>query len=220
MRRTSPQPIDEAVLWLYEWIVDSYARYVLIRCARFTNRRAEAEQIASYTLLSTCLLVGELEHLGQLGMLVDLMADMIAEDAIRAGTKAPIRPDQADAMLMADERLRTLVDALNRLDQSTCELLVFRHVERMEVGDLARLLQRTPAEVRWQLARGEGTLAERLGARSDASTMSSPRVRALLAGLRTGLDTDLARRVGGCALACLVECSREKVSMRSRLSLS
>ena len=40
---------------VYEWIIEFYGPYVLVRCSRYTNRRRQAQQIGAYTLITTCL---------------------------------------------------------------------------------------------------------------------------------------------------------------------
>lgn len=192
--------VDGAMLRQCEWIVRSYARYALIRCAGFTNSRRRAERIGVYTLITTCLLTREIEHPVPLGLLVDTMADIIGRDVARARKKTSARPRGAGGLLLAEERLRTLAEALNRLDRWAREVLVFHHVERMDAVTVAALLRKSRAEVSVEIARAEELLAGRLG---ELPPRGDPDVPSLLAELAVSLDADGVREMGDCALAYL-----------------
>jgi len=206
MRQAARHSIDGATLWLYEWVIRFYLRYVLIRCAKFTNRRDLAQEIASYTLVTTCLLAGELEHLGQFGLLVDTMVDVIGRDVVRQGREPPGAGDAPGAKLFADGRLPAVADALNRLDRFTREVLVFHGVDLMDAGAIAGLLHRPATEVVAALASGQRMLAEHLGvSRSHSRQDAGAYVRPLLAAFAAAVDADLARQVSGCARSYLAQ---------------
>ena len=71
-----------AIAPLREWIIDLYAPYVLIRCAGFTNDRSQALMIGAYTLVTTCLMAERLDHLGQLGISVDVVVEVVGPDVV------------------------------------------------------------------------------------------------------------------------------------------
>jgi hypothetical protein len=196
MHRSECRP-SGAILWLYEWIVELYARYVLIRCSRFTNDKAAAQDLAAGTLATTCLLAGELQHVGQLSLLADTMADVIGRGMARESGEPPDRRPTGADPLLADERMRHLVAALNQLDRSTREVLVLHHVEGMPPRTLARLLRRSTAQVRAQIAQGEDALTEH-PAESEAPNRdgAGPDVPSLLAALTSDLDIGFAQPIG------------------------
>jgi hypothetical protein len=202
--RTVPSRASGAIRWLYEWIVELYARYILIRCSRFTNERAVVEDIAACTLATTCLLAGE-EHVGQLSLLADTMADVVGRDIVRART-GPADGCRASAgLLLADESMRELAAALNRLDRFPREALVLHHVEGMKRNTLARLLRRSPAQVNAVLREGENALVEHLaGTEAVGPEASRPDVRPLLAALAANLDVGFARPIGPWAFRYLL----------------
>lgn len=207
--------IDGDMLRLCEWIVKFYARYALLRCARFTNSRRRAEQIGIYTLITTCLLTRELEYSAQLGLLVDTMSDIIGRDV--AGHEMSDPPRDADEPLIADERLRKLAETLNGLDRFTREVLVFRHIERMDVAAIARLLHRSCEEVAARIARAEERLAEQLGELPvPGNEPEGPDVPSLLAEFAVSLDADWVRNVGQCALAYLAGSIAEDAPLSDR----
>lgn len=209
--------IDGDMLRLCEWIVKFYARYALLRCARFTNSRSRAEQIGVYTLITTCLLTRELKYPAQLGLLVDTMSDIIGRDVTGPGDETSDRPRDADGLLIADERLRKLAEALNRLDRFTREVLVFRHIERMDAAAIARLLHRSCEEVTARIARAEDLLAEQLGElHVPGSEPDGPDVPSLLAEFAVSLDADWVRNVGDCALAYLAGSVTEDTPLSGR----
>ena len=203
------------MLRLCEWIVKFYARYTLLRCARFTNSRSRAEQIGIYTLITTCLLARELECPAQLGLLVDTMSDIIGRDM--AGDETSDRPRDADEPLVADEKLRKLAEALNGLDRFAREVLVFRHIERMSVAAIARLLHESREQLTARIARAEELLAEHLGElHVPGSEPNGPDVPSLLAEFAVSLDTDWVRNVGQCALAYLAGSIAEDMPLSDR----
>jgi hypothetical protein len=205
MRRTRWNPSGGAIRWLYEWIVELYARYVLILCSRFTNDRAAAQDIAACTLATTCLLSGELEHVGQLSLLADTMADVVGRDIIRAGAHPADSCRAAGGPLLADESMQELAAGLNRLDRFTREVLVLHYVEGMKLHTLARLLRRSPAQVSAALRAGEDTLAAHLaGTKVVGDELPRPDVRSLLAALAASLDVGFARPIGKWAFRYLL----------------
>ncbi len=207
--------IDGDMLRLCEWIVKLYARYALLRCARFTNSRRRAEQIGVYTLITTCLLARELEYPAQLGLLVDTMSDIIGRDM--AADETSDQPRGADEPLIADEKLRKLAEAMNGLDRLTREVLVFRHIERIDAAAIARLLHRSCTEVATRIVRAEELLAEHLGELPvPGSEPNGSDVPSLLAEFAVSLDADWVRNVGQCTLAYLAGSFAEDTPLSGR----
>jgi DNA-directed RNA polymerase specialized sigma24 family protein len=186
---------------------------VAVRCCKFTNSKTQAERIALYALITTCLLAEELERLSQLGLLVEIMVDVVGQDIV--GTEQERRPlDEADALL-ADERLRALAAALNRLDGFTRELVVLHHIAHMDVDALGRLYRVPPARISTQLRKGERELAVHLGARAgDAQGSSRGDPAMLLVQYAEGLPGKWIDGLGQQALAYLVECDTPHVPPR------
>lgn len=203
--RTGTDRTSGAIRWLYEWIVELYARYVLIRCSRFTNDRAVAEGMAACTLATTCLLAGELRHVGQLSLLADTMADVVGRDMARNDACASQETRPRAGPLLAEQQMQELAAALNRLDRSTREALILHHVEGMATVTLARLLRRPAPDLSAEILQGENTLAEQLAAlRAPEGQTPGPDMRALLAALAVGLDVGFARPIGPWAFRYLL----------------
>ena len=80
MRPIAEHSIEQMKLCASERIITYYLRYTLLRCAAFTNTRAEAERITFYALVTTCLLARELPSVRQLSWLIDLMVEVVARD--------------------------------------------------------------------------------------------------------------------------------------------
>jgi hypothetical protein len=196
--------VNGPILWLFEWIIELYAPYVLVRCARFTNSRWQAQEIGVYTLITTCLLAGELDHLGQLGMLVDIMVDLIGPDIVLAG-EPPLPWD--DEPLIADERMRELAEALSLLARPAREVLILHHLAAMQPDDLAKLLRSPPVDIVSKISQAETLLAESLTSlRVNAAAPPLPDVRTLLADFAATLDTAWLQEIAGCAMSYLAEC--------------
>ena len=193
--------VNGARLPLYEWIIEWYAPYVLVRCARFTNRRRQAQEIGMYTLATTCVLAGELDHLEPLGILVDLMVDVIGPDVVLR--REPAVPWD-DELLIADERMRELAEALNLLARPAREVLILHHLAGMEPAELAKLLHKPPAEIASRISQAETLLAESLTSlRADGEAPAQPDVRSLLANFAAALDTAWLQEVADCAISYL-----------------
>jgi hypothetical protein len=189
--------VDRAKLPVYERIIELYAPYVLVRCARYTNSRRQAQWIGVYTLITTCLLASELEHVGQFGRIVDMMAEVIGLDFVSGG-EGEVWWGQADDLLIVDQRMRKMAEALNSLSRPLREVLVLHHVAGMEPDDLARLLQKPATEIAAKISRAERLLARRLGGRSDRAR--GPDVRSLLTEFAAGLDAGWIQEVAYCAM--------------------
>lgn len=166
-----------AELARYQEIIDVYAPYVLIRCAAFTNSRRLSQEIGAYVLICTCLMSSKLDHSGQLGILLEVMLEVVGPDVVSRGEGAGHEP------LFVDRRMRALVDALNRLDRPLREALMLRSIGGRAVGELARLLRRPASEIEARVASAEDALAEDWGLPETAA------VQILLTEFVAKLDT-------------------------------
>ncbi len=182
------QWVDPARLTVYEEIIELYAPYVLIRCARYTNRRRQAQQIGAYTLITTCLLAGELEPVVPLGRVVEIVLGVVGPDVVSRGEDWRDGPDEP---LLVDPRRRYIATALNALKRREREVLVLHHVAGLTPADLAGLLEQPPDAVRARIDRAERHLAGWLGMRD---------VRAPMAEFAANLDTGWMREVADCVM--------------------
>jgi len=187
MRRVR-QWVDPARLAVYESIIELYAPYVLIRCARYTNRRRQAQQIGAYTLITTCLVAGELEQVGQLGRVVDIVLGVVGPDVVSGGP-GDLWSGAYDELLIVDQRMRKMAAALNSLKRPWREVLVLHHVTGMEPEDLARLLREPAADVTAKIGRAEKLLAKRLDeVHAKSNKADAANVRSLLTEFAASLD--------------------------------
>ncbi len=207
MRRVR-QWVDPAMLAVYEGIIELYAPYVFVRCARYTNRRRQAQQIGAYTLITTCLVAGELEQVGQLGRMVDIVLDVVGPDVVSGGP-GDLRCGECDELLIVDRRMRKMAAALNSLKRPWREVLVLHYVTGIEPDDLARLLQEPAAEVTAKISRAERLLAKRLdGLCGKGDGAGAPDIRSLLTQFAAALDAGWIREVADCALDYLAAPAR------------
>lgn len=222
MRQAALYSVEDVTLWLYEWIIDFYTPYILIRSTRFTNSTTQVERIAVYGLITTCLLAVELERLSQVGLLVDILVDVIGEDLTRREAEAAEPPaDGAGDPLLPNDGMRQVARALNLLDGFTREVLVFGHVDGMDTKALASLFHTSPGQMATEMARGRRQLARHLRRAPDADVaLWDPDMPALLAELAAALDSTLAGRVGTLALTYLTQRSRESTTVLVSWSLN
>jgi hypothetical protein len=107
---------------------------------------------------------------------------------------------------LADERLRALAAALNRLDGFTRELVVLHHITHMDVDALGRLYQVAPARISMEIRKGERDLSQQLSARGRAARHGGGvDLLRLLAEYATSVQSAWARGLGKYALAYLAE---------------
>ncbi len=192
-----------AELAVYERIIELYAPYVLVRCAAFTNSRRQSQQIGAYVLVCTCLMSSRLDHPGQLGILVEVMLEVVGPDVVSRGDGMVCR-DQVDESLIVDERMRELARALNLLERPLREVLVLHQVAGREADELARLLHKPAGEMAKSLARAETRLARHLACvQARGGRAGTADVRSLLAEFAAGLDAGWIQEVGGCAMEYL-----------------
>lgn len=204
--RRGRHAVGGTVLPLYEWIIDLYAPYVFVRCAGFTNDRSQALMIGAYTLITTCLMADRLDHLGQLGISIDVIAEVVGPDTVGDhGDDAGRRG--CGELLIAEDRMRELAEGLNFLERPMREALVLHYVRGLTAEDMARVLNRSAAEIATRLARGERLLAGHLGGlRADGGETEPCDVRSLLAQFEAGLDAQWVREVRDCAIGYLARC--------------
>jgi hypothetical protein len=165
---------------VYRRIIRYYLRYVLVRCAKFTNHKGEAQTIAFYSLV-------------------------IARDQIRQKSKTRWEqdtPTDAIERLLGDETMQKLAQAMNMLDGFTRELLVLHHIEMMGVRQLSQLFERPAAEITAQITAGQEALATHLQQLcSNHSELQACDVASLLDEFRACLEPDSAERLGRYALS-------------------
>jgi hypothetical protein len=189
MRRVRRGP-EEAVLAVYGRIVEIYTPYVLVRCARYTTGRRQAEQIGAYTLIGTCLAARKVGYAVPVGRIVESVLGVIGPD-VMTGARGEDWRDGPDETLLVDPRLWHMATALNALKRRGREALILHHVSGLGPEDLARLWRQPPEAVRARIDRAERRLAQWLGV---------PDVGALMTEFAAGLDTGWMAEVAVCAL--------------------
>jgi hypothetical protein len=201
---------EETVLAVYGRIVELYTSYILVRCARYTTGRRQAQQIGAYTLIGTCLAAREVGYAVPVGRIVESVLGVVGPD-VMAGAQGEDWRNGRDERLLADPRMRHTATALNALKQRGREVLVLHYVAGLTPEDLARLLEQPPGEVLTRIGRAERRLARWLGV---------PDVRALLTQFAAGLDAGWMAEVAGCAMDYLVTCGRRHHEGRRRTGWS
>jgi len=195
MRRVRRCP-EEEVLAVYEQIVEVYTPYVLVRCARYTNGRRQAQQIGAYTLIVTCLAARAVGDAVPVGRIVECILGAVGPD-VMSGARGEDWRDGPDELPLVDPRMRCMATALNALKRRGREVLVLHHVAGLTPEDLARLLKQPPGVVLTRIGRAERCLARWLGVRD---------VRASMAEFAAGLDAGWMREVADGAMEYLATC--------------
>jgi hypothetical protein len=203
MRPRIQQPDDQTRLTTYEHIIQCYLRYVLIRTAAYTNDKEQAQRIAIYALVTACLLFDKLQHLGELGSLVEMMVKIAGEDLI---AHSPANgEDGARPVFVLDDRMCEVAGAVNGLDPFARELLILHHVERLKFATLADLHGLSVDEVREASAEAEGQFVGLLRDVSGWDRQTTPDVHTLLAELAACIDQPWSAALGLFALRYAAE---------------
>ena len=192
--------LAEAVFTVEGRIVPVYAPYVLVRCARYTNGRRQAQQIGAYTLVTACLLARRLGHALPLGTILEIVLSVVGPDVL-AGAAGEDWRTGGDEPLIVDPRMRKIAQGLNALKRSLREVLVLHCICGLQTEDLAWLLQKPAPEVVATLGRAQRLLARRLDGLGDKGRgTSGVDVRPLLAEFAAGLDSGWISEVARYAL--------------------
>jgi hypothetical protein len=189
MRRVRRCP-EETALAVYGRIVELYTPYVLVRCARYTTGRRQAQQIGAYTLIGTCLAARQVGYAVPVGRIVESVLGVVGPDVV-TGARGEDWRDGPDETLLVDPRMRHMATALNALKRCGREVLILHHVCGLGPEELARLWRQPPEAVRARIGRAERRLAQWLGV---------PDVRASMSQFAAGLDTGWMAEVAACAL--------------------
>ena len=124
MRAHAHEADEQTQLTAYRHIIQRYLRYVLIRCAGYTNDKAQAQRMAVYALVTACLLFDKLRRPGQLGLLIEMMVKIAGEDPT---PELPFDPrgdaDTREPVFVLDGRMCEVAGAINGLEQLARELL-------------------------------------------------------------------------------------------------
>lgn len=171
-----------------------YLRYILLRCAKFTNSRAKAEAMALYALLAAYLLADESKRTRQVGGLIVCIIDMIGEELAEQWRDSEWASESDE--FLADKGMGELAEAVNSLDSFTAALLVLYHVEMMSVKELSDAYCRPIAEIRSVISKGEEAIARYLRRICrDRGAVSADAVCVLLSDLGNVIDSGGVRRV-------------------------
>jgi hypothetical protein len=196
MRRVR-RSVDRALLPVWERIVECYCPYVLIRSARYTNGRRQAQQIGVYALVTACVVAQKVGPIMPIGRIVEIILRVIGPDVL-AGARGEDWRDGPEEPLLVDPWMRYMAMALNALKRRGREVLVLHHVAGLELEDLAALLEQPVEQVQARLGRAERRLAEWLDV---------PDVRPALARFAAGLDAGWMQEVAEGARDYLVACA-------------
>jgi hypothetical protein len=206
MRPHDHKADEEARFAAYRHIIERYLRYVLIRCAGYTNDKAQVQRIAAYTLVTVCLLFDKLRRVGELGSLVELMVKIVGEDPM---PELPVDMRRAvcdvEPVFALNGRMCAVAAAINSVDPFGRELLILHHVERLAVGVLAAAHGVSVDDIRRALAEAERQFTELLQGLSGWDDGTEPDVGALLVELADCIDLPWAEGVGEFALRYAAE---------------
>jgi hypothetical protein len=189
MRRVR-QSLDRAELAVCERIIACYCPYVLIRCARYTNGRRQAQQIGAYALVTACLMALEVGDVLPIGKIVETELRVIGRDVLR-GARGEDWREGPDEPLLVGPWMQYMATALNALKRPGREVLILHHLDGLTPEDLARRLEQPVGEVQVRLGRAERRLAQWL---------ATPDVRPALARFAAGLDRGWMQEVAACAM--------------------
>jgi DNA-directed RNA polymerase specialized sigma24 family protein len=206
--RPRAQSADEQRLALYRQTIDRYLRYVLIRSLAYTNDRTLVERIAAYTLITTCVLGRRLRDRGQMSLLIETMVEMVGDDQVTsdkrqvAGSQLEARYSALDT---ADARICEIARAVNGVGRAARELLVLRHVEGIDLAELAEIHGKSEKRMAAGLAEAEREFIGILRGMSSWNHEIEPDVHGLLTEFAARLNANWSENLGSFVLRYLAE---------------
>ena len=72
MQKENARAVEKTIWGVYRQMVRYFLRYSLIRAGKFTNDREQMKIIATYALVSCCILTCKVRHLRGISVLIDL----------------------------------------------------------------------------------------------------------------------------------------------------
>ncbi|MHC4333134.1 MAG: hypothetical protein ACYSUP_03040 [Planctomycetota bacterium] len=210
---------EDLKLLLYERIVKYYLRYVLLRCCEYTNSRREAEQIAAYTLITTCSLLEQLRQGCDLAWLMDRMLEVIGREQGGAGRLGAWEQTCGSGPLLSDEKLQKLAGCANRLEGFSGQVLVLGLVEKMGPEMISEIYGKSVEEIVLVIDGAERELAEHL--REDSGTGSAESVEdlsGLMCELGDALELDSRERIARTVLCYLAQDAKDDCGLSGRLA--
>jgi DNA-directed RNA polymerase specialized sigma24 family protein len=206
-------------LLVYERIVKYYLRYVLLRCCEYTNSRREAEQIAAYTLITTCSLLEQLRHAGDLVWLIDRMVEVIAEERSGRGRLEGWEEVCGDGALLGDEKLWSPACRVNRFDGLSRQVLVLGLIEKMSPKTISEIYGKPVEEIVLVIDGAERELAECLSRVSgEGSVEVAENVFVVMRRLGEALEPESRRCITKAVLFYLAKDGKEDCKFSGRLA--
>lgn len=198
--------IKELMLGAYKQIIKYYLRHVLLRCSKYVNNKKDAEKIALYVLLTTCILAEKLEHMWQLGQLIDCMVDGICQDVMKEKSQAKEKRLGRSKALLPDKRMWNLAKAVSMLDGFTQQVIVLHHIEMMSTKEISLIYNKSISDIRLEINGGERKLVKHLSKFwKNVSVLSVGDVCLWLDELGEALDLNQRERVAEKVLGYLAE---------------
>jgi DNA-directed RNA polymerase specialized sigma24 family protein len=210
---------EDLKLPVYERIVKHYLRYVLLRCCEYTNSRREAEQIAAYTLISTCSLLEQLRQGCDLAWLLDSMLDVIGREQSGGGRLGAWEQTCGSGPLLSDEKLQKVAGCVNRLEGFSGQVLVLGLIEKMAPKMISEICGKSVEEIVSVMDGAERELAEHL--HEDSGTGSAESVEdvcGLMCELGNALELDSRERITRTVLRYLARDVRDDCRLSGRFA--
>lgn len=197
--------IEQLMPVAYKHVIKSYLRYVLIKCAKYTNDKREVERIAVFSLAMTCALAKKVRYIWQLGQVIDCMADAAGRDVAKNEPRGEGN-EQLDesAVFLANKRIQEVAKAVNMLDWFALQVLVFRHVEMMSKKEISQIFKRSILSISSAVNKAEQALTGHLaGLWEDTTAISAEDVCLWMDELDEALDMEQRARVAKSVLSCV-----------------
>ena len=145
-----------------------------------------------------------------MGLLIDVMVDVVAKDIIPGVELRRGVPADEQDVLIDGERMGDLAEALNRLDRCMRDVLVLYHVEEMTHTGLAQVFATSAEKIREEIAGGQTALLGHLPTTwKHESSIPPLNAGSLLNELAAGLDPRWTAKIADAAADYLAECAND-----------
>ena len=174
-------------------IVNVFLRDVLVRCFKYTNNKTQAEEIIVYTFASADKLIKKTGNTHNAGKVISQAVDVIGPDVVKQSPQTGQDSGGVKAeMLLRDERMQRLVEALNMLSWSLRQVLVLEHVEMMTPKEISLIYNEPMRDIIKRREHGQKELARHLSSlRGNLACLSGDEACLWLNDLEEVLDLNL-----------------------------
>jgi len=199
-------PFQQITLGAYKQLIRLFLRYVLIRCAIYTNTRKEAELITYCAFKEVWQSLSQFDSIGQAGQALHSTIDSMGEQCAQARIQTEdTRRLTKTEMLVADNKIQQLVHKINTLGDIPQQILILNHIEMLSLKEISIIYKKPIKDVMSIMTTAENTLADKLTVLWKPDTIAADDICLWMDKIDTALGKDLRECIAGAILSDLAK---------------